>query len=157
MKIILFLLILLPSVLSAQVAVHITGGVSTTNNFNGFIGAELQGSNVSVTASWNPVKLDSYFCVNGFSLMGSFYLWPYQTSPFFTLGVITHGNYDLSEVTGKPIRSMPIAIGYRIYPSQYNDRILENLSFDIAVGIEITESTRVYPYAKLTANFIITK
>jgi hypothetical protein len=142
---------------SGQVSFNQKLGFAPIGGLKGFVGAELQGSNVSIIAEWRPVSLDRYVYVNGFVLGATFYLWPYQTSPFFSMKIITHGNYNPDEITGLPIRTMPIILGMRIYPNQYNDNIIDRLSFDIAGGIELTRDARVEPYAEITGNFILFK
>ena len=77
---------------SAQVSFNLSGGTSYSDEVNYFIGCELQGSNVSVTTTWHPQRLEKYFYVNGFSLKATYYLWAYQTTPYFSMGVVTHGN-----------------------------------------------------------------
>jgi hypothetical protein len=139
-----------------QVSFNLSGGTSYSDEINYFVGTELQGSNVSVTASWHPQVIEKYFYVNGFSLKATYYLWAYQTTPYFSMGVVTHGNYKHDEMTGKAFRSMPIVVGFRIYPNDYNDNILEDLSFDIGAGIELAKY-RPYPYVELTMNFALAK
>ena len=150
------ILFLFSIIATAQIAVNLSGGTSYSDEVNYFIGCELQGSNVSVTTSWHPQYLEKYFYVNGFSLKATYYLWAYQTTPYFSMGVVTHGNYKHDEMTGKAFRSMPIIAGFRIYPANYNDRIMDELSFDIGAGIELAKY-RPYPYVELIMNFNLFK
>ena len=141
---------------SAQVSFNLSGGTSYSDEVNYFIGCELQGSNVSVTTTWHPQRLEKYFYVNGFSLKATYYLWAYQTTPYFSMGVVTHGNYKRDEMTGKAFRSMPIVVGFRLYPNDYNDNIMDELSFDIGAGIELAKY-KPYPYVELIINFALAK
>jgi hypothetical protein len=151
-----FIAIFIGRTCSGQVSFNITGGGSYSDEINYFVGCELQGSNVSVTTTWHPQRLEKYFYVNGFSLKATYYRWTYQTTPYFSMGVVTHGNYEHDTMTGKAYRSMPIVVGFRLYPNQYNDNIMEDLSFDIGAGIELAKY-KPYPYVELTMNFALAK
>jgi hypothetical protein len=138
-----------------QVSFISTLGVSTSNKYI-VVSAELQASNVSVIGEWRPVQLERYVYIDGYGLQARYYLYPYQSSPFLSMGVITHGKMELEKMTGMAVRSMPIVIGFRFYPSQYNDNILDRLSFDILAGVELLNNG-IKPYVELSGNFILFK
>jgi hypothetical protein len=137
---------------SAQIAVISRTGLS--DNFKPFAGIEIQGSNVSVDFQFRPQWLDKKVYINGFGLTGTFYLYSYQSTPFVSTGIITHGKYNLSDITGKAKRSMIVSLGYRFYPSDKFKFIDDHLSFDIGIGIELTEES-INPYFEFTMNIII--
>jgi hypothetical protein len=113
-------------------------------------GAELQMANLAFTGSWSPMQCKGIY-TNGFSLGATLYLRNSETSPYVSMRINTQGKVIRSDYTGEAMRTMPILIGYRIYP--FNN----DLSFNIGTGIEIAQSTRIYPYIELTANYTLIK
>lgn len=156
MKTLTFLLLFVPYILSAQASFTPHVGGSFSPRMNAFVGAELQGSNVSITADWRPFKDNNNVYTDGFALGAAFYLWAYRSSPMFSTKIITHGQHNIDDVTGKPLRSMVIMAGYRFYPENSNRNIMEELSFDLSGGIEIGKFHTV-PCIELSMNFTLFK
>jgi len=163
MKKLLFVLFIMSSLLvislpvkSQEVVLTPKVGSSVLYGLRGFVGAELQASCVSVTAKWCPTMINKKLS-NGFFLSGTFYLNKYTSSPFFTTGILTQGKQNIDKVNGKPVRSMPIFVGYRYYPADYHNRITNNLSFDFGIGAEICRNMSVRPYAEFSVNFTLFK
>jgi hypothetical protein len=141
---------------SAQIAVTTRTGVAYSDRFNAFEAIEIQASNVSLNLQFRPEKIDKSVYTGGFGLIGSFFLYPYQSTPYITTGIITHGKSELSQVTGKAKRSFIVAPGYRFYPSDRYRFIDDHLSFDIGVGIQLFESGIKF-YSEISINIILFK
>jgi hypothetical protein len=156
MKKLIFLFLMISAIANAQVAFHTTLGGDLSGNANGFVGAEFQASNVAVVACWRPFSIGDKMYTDGFSLGTKFYLYAFRTTPYFSSTIITHGKYQLSDVTGEAKRSMELLIGLRAYPFQMNDNIIDRLSFDVATGIDIGEHQTV-PVVNITVNFTLFK
>jgi hypothetical protein len=52
---------------------------------------------------------------------------------------------------------MPIALGYRFYPTDKWGYISDGLSFDVALGVELLSTAKVKPYLQISGNFILVK
>jgi len=154
--IIIMILCNICSRIHAQVAFHTTLGGDLSGIANGFVGAEFQASNVAVTTSWRPFSIGEKMYTDGFSLGTKFYLYAFRTTPYFSSTIITHGKYNISDVTGEAKRSMELLLGLRAYPFQMNDNIIERLSFDVATGIDIGEHKTI-PVVNITMNFTLFK
>lgn len=139
-----------------QVSFKAKLGFSAIPRLNEFAGVELQGSNIAVSAEFRPDYIDNYVYANGMGLSATLFLYPYQSSPFFTTMIITHGS-KIDIVTGRPVRSMPISLGYRLYPKDKWSYIDDGLSFDVAIGVELLNTAKVRPYIQISGNFILVK
>jgi hypothetical protein len=155
-SIICLLIVLLAAQVDAQVSVNTKTGLSVLHRPELFVAAELQASFVSVSVEFRPDYIDKHMYANGMGLFGTIYRWQYQSSPYFSFGIITHGS-EIDEITGEAVRSFPVMIGYRFYPAKIKKwkYIDEGLSFDIAGGIELMRNTTVRPYIQLSGNFIL--
>jgi len=162
MKKLFFLLFLSSSLfvvslpVNSQVLITPEFGSSVLYGLRPFVGIEVQVSSISATAKIYPTKYDGVIS-NGFSLFGTYYLYARNSTPFFTTGVLIQEKKNLDKITNKPVLLMPICIGYRLYPTKYNDNISESLSFDLKGGIEICRNWDIFPYVEISMNFNIFK
>lgn len=157
MKKLLFLFLLSYSLTAnAQIAVHYKLGSSALYHPSLFTGIEIQGSNISASLEFRPDYMDKHIYANGLGLFTTVYLWTYKSTPFFTVGIVTHGS-QTDEITGRPVRSMPIFVGYRFYPVNKWDFIDDNISFDLSLGIELMRNATIRPYIQVSGNVILFK
>ena len=158
MKKVVFLLFMISStLLNAQIGCSFKSSTTVINGFTPSVGGEFNLSNISISAELRLIKTDQPQRVPSFGLWGTFYLWPRQSSPFFAWGIITRGHNEISEITGKPVRSAPLVIGYRFYPTELkNHRIDDRLSFDIKGGSEICEKG-IKPYLEISGSWTLFK
>jgi prepilin signal peptidase PulO-like enzyme (type II secretory pathway) len=155
MKTLLTILVLFCSLsLSAQVTLNTKLGASVITKPAFYAGLELQADIVSVSVEFRPDYVDKQVYANGIGLFGTIYRWKYQSSPFFTIGIITHGSQK-DEITGEAVRSMPIVVGYRFYPAQKWKYLDEDWSLDIGGGVELMRNSTVRPYIQFSCNYII--
>lgn len=156
MKIFIFLFLFIPCILKGQVSVNLKGGASTY----WFIGGELQtisdtgDPNVSVTLEWRPQVISGKTYMNGYGISGRFYLLSGQTTPYFSTGIITHGEYKIDSTLYESTQSMPITIGVRLCPWDFSDQITNRLSFDIELGLELFKYKSA-PYVEISAQFTL--
>jgi hypothetical protein len=136
---IIIFLLLFSTIINAQISFSPKLGTSFDGNVGLFAGAELQGSNVAVSAEWRAFNTPKKIILDGFCISGTYYCVAYRSSPFFLIGIITYGHNNISEVTNKPVRSMPILVGYRWYPVQTWNYLADNLSFKAGGGVELCE------------------
>jgi hypothetical protein len=157
MKTITILLLLLLTIeTNAQVSVNYKLGASILHRTSLFTGIEIQGSNISASLEFRPDYMDKHIYANGVGLFTTLYLWTYKSTPFFTMGIVTHGSVK-DEITGKPVRSMPIFMGYRFYPKDKWNFIDEDMSFDIGLGAELMRNSTVRTYIQVSGNYILFK
>jgi hypothetical protein len=165
MKKLIFLLLFIPGIISAQVAFIPKIGSAIPHNLNGFVGVELQGSMISAEASWRPYRLDHNIYSDGFSLGMNLYLIPYENTPYASIKIITKGKAIIDEYTSEPERSLSALIGYRWYPFKASKcNVIDRLSLNLGAGIDIGNHkditgtyARIKFAAELSANFILFK
>jgi hypothetical protein len=141
---------------NAQVSFNTKLGSTLLNRPSLFVSGELQASIISVSAEFRPDYIDKHVYANGMGLFVTLYRWQYQNSPYLSMGIITHGSQK-DEITGEAMRSFPVMVGYRWYPSKTWKYIDDDLSFDIAGGCELMRDATVRPYIQLSGNFILFK
>jgi hypothetical protein len=154
-KALLLVLLLLASVatVKAQVSLNIRIGDSM---IKGLAGIELQASNISISTSVRPARLPFNSTMLCYSICGTYYLWQYQTSPYISTGITTHGRYEMSDITGKSVRSFLVIGGIRVYPSNFSERCSERLSIDIGAGANFSEYKTI-PSIELMFNWALFK
>jgi hypothetical protein len=140
MKKLLFLLIFIPSILSAQTSFSVRAGDS---GLKGLLGVDLQVNNFSVSAGWMPASVPPYmYHVDCYSFSGTYYFFPFVTSPYISAGYTTKGAYYITPFENNTEISPSVIImgGIRTYPHFVAPRVTDRLSFDIGAGVNFSEN-----------------